>query len=845
MNLIAQPEQSSAPGPLAARSNMQMGASNPINGNSAVQNVDIIGPLLRRKYVVILFAIIGTGIGYLAFQQAEPLYQSSARLMIWSQAPPTIVGEETFKQTISMEKYAQLFGSQAVLGRAIEDADLQKTDALALSGSAAVNVLQNSLRIYADEKGTDTLNVSMVGPNADELPGILNNVFDAFVKEIDENTKAAGDESVELITKLQRRMLDEKDVAEKRYLELLNSLGPTNRDAQGEVANPFVDELEELRRLDMGYQTELRNVLTRLELLKKAQAEGNFKALRVVAYAGRDYVGMEKTQSLDHSNRQTSYEKLESREERELDKKMSLLQSQVTAIEARLMDLGTARLKLLSKYGPRHQEILNLDQEVQVWTAKMTELSDQLGQLRGQWLTVSTDSESDEGADRAKEIENLKRKDEEEWLSMYATALEMERQRLVSLATDTRDSLNQLENKAGEMASKVDEVNFLKAQIEEKRSAVRSILDSLSGIDILADNYNNVRVRMVDQPRAGRQVAPNLLQYLVAGAMLALIVGCGLAILIDRADHSFRSPNEIVDIFRAPVIGRIPRIRVNSKLDSEIANTLVVAHQPNSSVAESMRAIRTAVFFNAANSGAKLLLFTSPSPGDGKSTTISNLAISMAQAGKKVCLVDCDFRRPRVHRYFGVKAKPGGKAYIQGDMTLEEAVQPSGVENLSLLTCGGHPENPGEFILQPQFGEMFAQLRDDFDFVLIDSPPVIPVSDPTVLAAYVDAIYMVLRIRKGVTVSAQQTVDTLSQVEAQIQGVIVNGVDQNPYYNEYNYNYGYQMLGGYYYNKYGGGRYYERYGEAYGDDDATKRRIAAEPMAPANGSNGMKPRRKS
>ena len=83
-------------------------------------------------------------------------------------------------------------------------------------------------------------------------------------------------------------------------------------------------------------------------------------------------------------------------------------------------------------------------------------------------------------------------------------------------------------------------------------------------------------------------------------------------------------------------------------------------------------------------------------------------------------------------------------------------------------------------------------------------------------------------MRKGVTISAQQTVDTLGQVKARIQGVIVNGVDQNPYYNEYNYSYGYQMLGGYYYNKYGGGRYYDRYKDHYGDDEATKRRIAAD-----------------
>ncbi|MCP4478740.1 MAG: hypothetical protein GY818_11675, partial [Planctomycetaceae bacterium] len=123
---------------------------------------------------------------------------------------------------------------------------------------------------------------------------------------------------------------------------------------------------------------------------------------------------------------------------------------------------------------------------------------------------------------------------------MYATALDMERQRLLALTTGTRTALSEVELEASKMARQGDEVNFVKSQSEEKRSAVRSILDSLSGIDILADNYNNVRVRMVDQPAVGQKVAPSLVKYLGMGCLLGLVFGAGLAILIDRADHSFR-----------------------------------------------------------------------------------------------------------------------------------------------------------------------------------------------------------------------------------------------------------------------------------------------------------------
>ncbi|MEM7785798.1 MAG: CpsD/CapB family tyrosine-protein kinase, partial [Planctomycetota bacterium] len=145
---------------------------------------------------------------------------------------------------------------------------------------------------------------------------------------------------------------------------------------------------------------------------------------------------------------------------------------------------------------------------------------------------------------------------------------------------------------------------------------------------------------------------------------------------------------------------------------------------------------------------------------------------------------------------------------LSGDLSLRESIQPCQVqENLFLLTTGGRPKNPGELVTSEAFRELIEALRGRFDYVLIDSPPVLPVADPATIASFADGVFMVTRIRKGVKLTAQKAKETLDRVGANWLGVIVNGIDENPHYSEYGYQYGgYSYYGGY---GYGYGRYYD------------------------------------
>jgi capsular exopolysaccharide synthesis family protein len=300
--------------------------------------------------------------------------------------------------------------------------------------------------------------------------------------------------------------------------------------------------------------------------------------------------------------------------------------------------------------------------------------------------------------------------------------------------------------------------------------------------------------------------------------MLASLLGIGLAVLVDQSELAFRNPTEILQRLQVPVVGRIPRINTRQVEATQGHASLIAAHKPSATASESFRDVRTGLFFRSHVDDIKTILFTSPSPGDGKSTTIGNMAISIAQAGKKVCLVDADFRRPRVHQYFGQELSTGLMDILSGDLELDDAIQDCALqEDLYLLPAGGRPNNPGEIVTSMEFRNLIEALREKFDYVLIDSPPVLPVSDPATIASIVDGVYLVTRIRKGVKLTSQKAKETLDRVGANWLGVIVNGLDENPHYSEYGYQYGaYSYYGGVY------GKYYDSNSQVYREKIAAK-----------------------
>jgi len=302
--------------------------------------------------------------------------------------------------------------------------------------------------------------------------------------------------------------------------------------------------------------------------------------------------------------------------------------------------------------------------------------------------------------------------------------------------------------------------------------------------DVGALNISILEVaRVADKPSEPQKAA-----FLAKALIVSLMLGIGLALLRDWMDHRLRSAEEISTVLNLPVLGVVPSMP--KKLS--IADRGQKVHKDSDSpVAEAYRTIRTAVFFGAPKDKAKTILVTSPAPADGKTTMVSNLAIAMAQAGQKTLIIDGDFRKPMQQKIFNINHRDIGlSSTLAGITTSSEAIQPTEVEGLDLLPCGASVPNPSELLNSNRFGQLLEILSDRYDRIIIDSPPVMPVTDAQILAAICDVTLLVLRAKKSSRKTSQQARDGLLSVGANIIGALVNDVQRNGHYGYYNNSYG-------------------------------------------------------
>lgn len=771
---------------------------------------DLWGPLQRRKYLIALFCLIGAGLGFLYFAKTPKTFQSFTRLMITTQAPPTIVNGDMQLERVSLTRHANLISSELVFGEAVSSGKLQDLPTFDDTGFAAYE-LKEMVEVIPDPKSDGTLTIVCEGPQPNDLPIILNQIIAAYKKNLETDSQSFGKESTELIEKLSSQLMDEKRKAEKRSLELYSRLGIMTVDQNGSFVNPYAKKRRDSAEKLDDVRTSLRSLTDRFRMLEAAVESEDENQIKVVSIEASKYLGLDRSRfdnenggAVVSTNQTLRLPGMLSRND---------LESRIWEFKSSLDELKLDRVQITQTFGPGHKKVRALDERIGYYRREMAGMQQQLDKY-----TAAAEKLQEDSGEPEMDLKSFRMQEERQWIVWYQMALERERQRLTMEHDALAKEVQSLTGKAEAIAQDVRELNMLQTQIAEKGEAVRVILDKLSGLDIVSQSYTTTKVKVLDSAATGRVIAPSLLKSLGLGTLLAFLAGFGLAVLIDQGELSFHSPHEISEKLRVPVVGRIPRIDIRKIQPVKGAGALVVAHNPGSTASEAVRDIRTSLFFQSAAEDIKTILFTSPSPGDGKSTAAANLAISIAQAGKRVILVDADFRRPRIDKYFDEPMSPGLMDVLTGDALLSDAIQRAELqEKLYLLTAGGRPKNPGELVTSEAFRDMVHALRDKFDFVLIDSPPVLPVSDPATIASVVDGVYMVTRIRKGIRLTSQRAKETLDRVGTHWMGIIINGLDENPHYSEYGYQYGaYSYYGGIY------GKYYEADNKEYREKITSK-----------------------
>jgi succinoglycan biosynthesis transport protein ExoP len=408
----------------------------------------------------------------------------------------------------------------------------------------------------------------------------------------------------------------------------------------------------------------------------------------------------------------------------------------VQKLKGDLADLQQQQAQLADRYGDRHPEMVKVRSAIQASESK---------------LQIEID----------KVVQSVK--------SDYETALAQERTFVGALEGGKNEALS--------LNRKGIEFSVLQRDAESNRQVYEALLQRTKETGISGElKASNIRV--VDAAEVpGVPFLPRRQQDLTTAAFSGLVLALGLVFLFEYLDNRIKSPQELRAQLNVPFLGMVPSIDVKS------SGTLLHEGVPPN-FAEAIRGVRTNVLFSSAEEGTRIVVVTSAGPGEGKSMFSSNLAVSLAQAGQRVLHVDADMRRPRVHAIFDVAQEPGLSNLLVGDCKPSESIRKTGVQNLCVLPAGMIPPNPAELLGSKRCDEFFVSLRQSFDWVILDSPPVLAVADASILANTASGVVFVVGADQTSRQAARAALEQLEAVQAHVIGAVLNRVDleKNPYY---------------------------------------------------------------
>ena len=378
-----------------------------------------------------------------------------------------------------------------------------------------------------------------------------------------------------------------------------------------------------------------------------------------------------------------------------------------------------------------------------------------------------------------KQLEAIQR-DYRRELDQVLKAFDKRYQALLDTESGLSKWMHQEKQQALELAKLEVEYRPLSRDAENNAKMFGLISQRQKEIDLTGLLRSN-NVRILDRATTPRwPVSPRLSFNLAVGLFAALVLGMVLMFGIEALDNTVKTPEAAEALVGAPLLGMLPILSHARQRTAENAaeRDLTVFRDPTSAVAEACRSIRTNLMFLSAEKEVHVLVVTSPGPQDGKTTAAISLAVTMAQGGARVLLVDTDMRKPRIHRSFGLKSDRGLSTVMMGDTALADVIFHSEVPNLDVLPCGPTPPNPAELIHTERFREILDQCRRDYARVVLDSPPAAFVTDPAILGNLADGVVLVVRAghttREAVSFARRQ----INDARARILGVIINRTDR-------------------------------------------------------------------
>jgi capsular exopolysaccharide synthesis family protein len=382
--------------------------------------------------------------------------------------------------------------------------------------------------------------------------------------------------------------------------------------------------------------------------------------------------------------------------------------------------------------------------------------------------------------------------------------LKADYERSVRDEASLKAALERAKAEAAQQNQAAIQYSLLKQDVETAKQLYTDFLQKTNQAKIQEHEQHN-NLKMIDPPQVPRApLGPHRARTILTGFLLSLAAGLGLALLLERLDNTVKTVDDVMRYAQLPSLSVIPslssrrsrrQMSYGEKNFAELAlgesssmNTeALAALESRSSAAEAYRVLRTSVLLSSVDNPPKLLLVTSGKPGEGKTTTAVNMAISLSQLGNSVVIVDCDLRKPSVHKVLGVEHSTGLSTYLSRDVKLVDVMHKLPIPNLWVMPCGPIPPNPAEMISSLKMKKLLRTLAENFDHVIIDSPPLLKVTDPVILSTLVDGVILVVHSGKSTREMLRRTRQELAIVGGKVFGVVLNNVDvkREAYYEYY------------------------------------------------------------
>lgn len=615
--------------------------------------------------------------------------------------------------------------------------------------------------IVEQVQGTDLVNLRMSNQNPELIPAILNTLADTHIRQEIDRSDRGGKEAYNDLTNQIENL--KSDIAQQEA-ERLAAMRAENLPLTGDKGADF--NSQRLNTLSSQY-------LAAEDDRRKIQAE--YEAARAAISKNIPYAGV----SQDLGNYINKARENILKMKNDLDNRLDELDKKITEAEAKLADLKV-------RYTDEYKLVISAKEVVEK-LKKDRKKSEEEGEAR-----ISSEEK--------KLINNAKG----ETLTTLEGKLAAAQRRETELKSAYFAAVGESQN-AGVATTKL---TTLTNAIETNRSLLNTYLQKQKEIELT----NNIE-RSDNMDVSTRAVNPQLVgparnRNIFIAFLLTFAVGIGLAFLLDYLDDSVKTSDDIGKHLGLPTLALIPhqsileKKRKGNSLQSINENgaapsstALIAIENSRSAMAEAYRHLRTSLLFSSAGKPPQAILVTSSQPSEGKTTTAINTAVTLAQAGADVVIIDCDLRRPRLHSHFAMDNNTGLTNYLSGERNVENLLKPyPAFPKLKVITSGPIPPNPAELLSSQDMKDLLRELKGTYKHIIVDSPPAISFTDAAILSTQVDGVVLVAMSGKSSIQLIKRFKQRLSAIGARLYGVVLNGIKPDSFeygYYGYGYEYGY------------------------------------------------------